>query len=744
MSSISLIKDKAFLRKLDESNLKVYYVKINVLDDNEIYLDSIEGRISTGSISIDGNSSIRRTGNLTFIYGDNIEEDSNYINELLTTNKRIQVYIGVQNNIDPNYEDIIWFNQGVYLISSMTISHAASGINVSLKIKDKMCLLNGEMGGMLPAGITLDSYEQEMGFKDCGDEFPTVYNDYTVYKVKGAYYRWANGHFEAVLDYDESDEYNQFKIMTFPHRFFDIIQTLVCNYGNESTSKIIIEDVPLQIKAHTKLDDGFYQVYFNNDYENPIYTTEDKSGDSSYTLFNPNEFFGYRYEDFVITGELKTSIGETICSALDKIKNLLGNFEYFYDLNGNFVFREVKNYLNMQYDPVQTEDKTYTLNDRGYVLDDTNYYVDLSNTSEQVYDFEKNSPLIVSFNNTPDFSNVKNDFHIWGKLKNGNTVVNSIHYHLAIKSKPEKPYRERTVYFYKEYGEYTGKIRLVRDDDYDKETEAYVKETILNYKRSDTLVEEPSTLFLGKNAGKVEGTTLILDEMPCIVAGYIPEDWRAEIYLRGLEKKARQQRPDIYEEEIIDLLPTIYDFSVVNKDKGTFGEFKNIGYENLTYWVDYIDPAPLHNFLSIDVIGSKIKSYQQDNITRIYDAKIPNIIIIGESESEDLKAEKIAMAKKKNLAYAIVSDEIYQSSQVSDYGFSAESVARELLYQYSDILSSISFQSIPIYYLDVNSRISVYDDATNIYGDYIIKNITMPLDSKNTMNVTASRVLKRI
>ena len=83
MSSISLIKDKAFLRKLDESNLKVYYVKINVLDDNEIYLDSIEGRISTGSISIDGNSSIRRTGNLTFIYGDNIEEDSNYINELL-------------------------------------------------------------------------------------------------------------------------------------------------------------------------------------------------------------------------------------------------------------------------------------------------------------------------------------------------------------------------------------------------------------------------------------------------------------------------------------------------------------------------------------------------------------------------------------------------------------------------------------------------------------------------------------
>jgi hypothetical protein len=35
---------------------------------------------------------------------------------------------------------------------------------------------------------------------------------------------------------------------------------------------------------------------------------------------------------------LVSSIGETITSILDKIKNMLGEYEYFYDLDGRFIF----------------------------------------------------------------------------------------------------------------------------------------------------------------------------------------------------------------------------------------------------------------------------------------------------------------------------------------------------------------------------------------------------------------------
>jgi hypothetical protein len=47
---------------------------------------------------------------------------------------------------------------------------------------------------------------------------------------------------------------------------------------------------------------------------------------------------GYRVTDLVYNGELISSIGESLTSILDKIKNMLGPFEYFYDINGRFIF----------------------------------------------------------------------------------------------------------------------------------------------------------------------------------------------------------------------------------------------------------------------------------------------------------------------------------------------------------------------------------------------------------------------
>jgi hypothetical protein len=42
--------------------------------------------------------------------------------------------------------------------------------------------------------------------------------------------------------------------------------------------------------------------------------------------------------DLTYPGDLIAAVGETVTSVLDKIVNMLGEFEYFYDLNGQFVF----------------------------------------------------------------------------------------------------------------------------------------------------------------------------------------------------------------------------------------------------------------------------------------------------------------------------------------------------------------------------------------------------------------------
>jgi hypothetical protein len=55
---------------------------------------------------------------------------------------------------------------------------------------------------------------------------------------------------------------------------------------------------------------------------------------------------GYRITDLTYTGDLISSIGESLTSILDKIKTMFGNFEYFYDVDGRFIFQEKKNYIN--------------------------------------------------------------------------------------------------------------------------------------------------------------------------------------------------------------------------------------------------------------------------------------------------------------------------------------------------------------------------------------------------------------
>jgi hypothetical protein len=47
---------------------------------------------------------------------------------------------------------------------------------------------------------------------------------------------------------------------------------------------------------------------------------------------------GYRMTDLTFAGDLICNVGESITSVLDKIKNMLSEFEYFYDLDGQFVF----------------------------------------------------------------------------------------------------------------------------------------------------------------------------------------------------------------------------------------------------------------------------------------------------------------------------------------------------------------------------------------------------------------------
>jgi hypothetical protein len=46
------------------------FARITLLNQNEMPIEYIEGRVTAGSINIDGNSALRRTCNLTMILKD--------------------------------------------------------------------------------------------------------------------------------------------------------------------------------------------------------------------------------------------------------------------------------------------------------------------------------------------------------------------------------------------------------------------------------------------------------------------------------------------------------------------------------------------------------------------------------------------------------------------------------------------------------------------------------------------------
>ena len=750
MSEISALKDAAFLKKLDAENIKVYYTKIIVLDKKEIPIRSIEGRVSGGSISIDGNSSVRRSGSITFV----AEEDKNDLSDidnLLALNKKIKILIGIENNIDKFYENIIWFNQGIFIITQPAFSHTLNGVSISLSFKDKMCLLNGDCGGNLPTSIVFHEYDQTIGYQEIeyieSLDLPQNPNDYTIYgfinkndKTKSVkYMAYSVGAWIPATQNDIG------QIITRKQRIFDIILTLVANYGNEDISKIIINDIKLEIKNSVRYV-GESTLWYNP--ENSIYTLDEDvvaNESSSWIPFNYNEDCGYIYTDFTYPGELISSIGDNVCSVLDKIKDALGNYEYFYDINGNFVFQEIKNYLNTSYSPVKTIIGDYLLSNTGSLLREDNYQVDFNNYTESLYSFDKNSNLITSYSNSPNYLNIKNDFHIWGKNQSGL----AIHYHVVIKEKPYIFTPRYVVYEKDDNDNYTGKVRLATTDEIDPIKHPHrspgvptidnENETLSNLIEdiSAHINENNENLIFERDTIPVQSETLILDD-PNKVELYTPTDWRAELYLQGLENLQQQRRPDIYQQELLDLFDSIYNMKEkcfkINADRPN----------DLLYWLDFIDPVNELKDISVDVIGSRIHSYQQDKINKLYTAEIPNTIMIDIGSSYTERAKLIERCEDEGQPYANVSSVVYKNVALGTVGYSAQEVARDLLYQYTNFLSAININCAPIYYLDTNTRITVQDKQSNIYGDYIIKSINLPLDAKNTMSFTATRALERI
>ena len=403
------LKDSAFLLKIDKQKIKEQYIKIICLDINERPLKEVQGRCTGGSLNLSGCSDVRRTCNLSMI-ADEKENDLTDLDNLFSTNKRIEVEIGFLNTTEYYTQfNIIWFPLGIYVIKTPSITHNTTSVDISLTLEDKMCLLNGTMGGKFPATVEFSRMEDEFG----NLSYPTMYQ---------------------------------------------IILELVHHFGGEQLSKIIINDLDEYIKVPKRwmpkdelLLDGKQiediciefseNIPVDKDnnprplkYEFISADAKDEEVPSNFHRYKKGDWIGFTYEPFTYPGcetgdenkQLVGNAGENVCTILDKIKNVLGNFEYFYDINGNFVFQEIKNYLN-------TSQFTTVLDNNGHVT--SGYDMDISR-GKSVYSFTDNM-LVTNLSNNPQYEMIKNDYVVWGTREGESGEKIPIRYHLAIDEKPQ-------------------------------------------------------------------------------------------------------------------------------------------------------------------------------------------------------------------------------------------------------------------------------------------------------------------
>ena len=126
-------------------------IKVEVLNFNFQTINSLEGRVTEGSISVDATSDIRRTCSLTLT----VEKAKNMISPSgeLWLDKFIRIYEGIDN--PRNNNETVWWNMGIFLINNPNTVYNSITETVTFEGLDLMSKLTGRRNGQLPAVATV-------------------------------------------------------------------------------------------------------------------------------------------------------------------------------------------------------------------------------------------------------------------------------------------------------------------------------------------------------------------------------------------------------------------------------------------------------------------------------------------------------------------------------------------------------------------------------------------------------------
>ena len=434
---------------------------------------------------------------------------------------------------------------------------------------------------------------------------------------------------------------------------------------------------------------------------------------------------GYRVTDLTYAGELISNIGESITSILDKIKKMLGEYEYFYDIDGKFIFQRKKNYIQKPWNNIVKN---------GYEV----YVENAAHSSSIAYSFDNNK-LITSFSNSPNLSNLKNDYSIWGQRTGISGIKIPVHYRYAIDIKPKK---------------YTS-IKITED-------ESLALIDVYGYPYTPSSENLTANEILKEKQQKYAQNNVLYSD--------IEYDWREIIYRMAADHQ-RYQIMDNFLSKVIEANASngLYDTGITGYEQyyidifsfwrdlynpeDESGEYNTADHpdrpywiktlltapDQLNFWFDFLDAESELGQFSVKAIGDRVKAINDTSITAIYFREVPNLIFTNYKDYNESN-----LKYQSGYTPVFITSGLENMFSISAQGKSAQDAIDELIYNHSYCIESITIQSIPIYYLQPNVRIFVQDNISKISGEYIINKLTIPLAYDGVMSITATKAPERI
>lgn len=691
--------------KIFEENNSRFLTKIELLDWNtERVIKSIEGYTSAGTRTEDGNSIIRNTISLTFVANNNNYQLLNPNNEIYP-NKKIKLYEGIVNKMTNGVPK--WYPKGVYILTSPSINYSSNAYGITINASDKMCLCDGSISGKIDFSTRVDAEYKNINTKsihisEAADEYNKILNQelktqseledskaYIILKLREYLYYVASTDYtqeNTVLTLINSIEniqlttsiydlkgYSQSFSKLINNTYYsklkisEIIRYIMIEYAHENPAKIIINDIPDKIKT-------------------PIYI---------YNKDNENKKvkIGYKMIDYIYPEELVVSAGTPVTTVLDScVQALGGNFEYFYDYNGNFIFQEKKNYINNNIVDINNLEPS----DYKYKYDYFPIHFDFSNTK-----------IISSYSNSASWSNIKNDISVWG-----NDEEKTLGYRVVIDTKPAVP-----LYIVNQF-----------NDSKKLDWREYI---IYNYEIGI------NNNLVGKNKGEVIAADYNIDiDNPVIVV--CPEDRDEKYYYKKYNKKNKTwEKLIISDEDKGSEIPRYYpELSTLWFGDRFYsnGEPQDKGVYN--YNLDLLAGDVDFNKWRIESIGERVESITDNDVKQLYPAKIEEILVYVNEDDLQYTTDKDAAIKLDSY------DEFRNYAPAGNIYKDAYSAVKEQLFKNLYSNEQITITSLPILTLSTNNRCYGYNLQAQMDGYYLTQTINIDY-STYSMTTTLVKILPK-